>query len=300
MASRPDVQKSERPDLTVEQKRRCILRLQRCIGELENFVPTNVQRRNPPEVLVLETSIEEALVAAFGERTASYTRYSRATNLNHGSYVGVAGLYFHDPARAEAQVQADTRRFLAEGKEESLALLRQAIRALEDEIADQEFDAATAFTPISAPVHPEKVFVVHGHDGTPKVEVARFIEMLRFEAVILHERPNKGRTLITKFREEADGVGYAVVLMTPDDVGKAEKTLDLKSRARQNVVFELGFFVGKLGPERVTALVKGDIEKPSDFDGVVYISLEEDWQKKLGIELQVAGYEIDWNKVMKR
>jgi predicted nucleotide-binding protein len=159
--------------------------------------------------------------------------------------------------------------------------------------ADQ---AATA-----APQDRTKVFVVHGHDGAPKAEVARFIEKLGLEAIILHERPNKGRPLITKFREEAAGVGFAVVLMTPDDLGKAEKAVDLNLRARQNVVFELGFFIGKLGPENVAALVKGDIELPSDFDGVVYISLDkEDWQAKLGGELQAAGYEIDWNKVMRR
>jgi predicted nucleotide-binding protein len=145
-----------------------------------------------------------------------------------------------------------------------------------------------------------KVFVVHGHDGAPKAEVARFIEKLGFEAVILHERPNKGRALITKFREEAAGVGFAVVLMTPDDLGKGKEAPDLKPRARQNVVFELGFFIGKLGPERVAALVKGDIEIPSDFDGVVYIQLDKaDWKTKLGIELQETGYKFDWNTVMR-
>jgi len=76
----------------------------------------------------------------------------------------------------------------------------------------------------------------------------------------------------------------------PDDVGKANDAADLAARARQNVVFELGFFIGKLGPERVAALVKGGIELPSDYDGVVYISLDkEDWQNKLGVELQAAG-----------
>jgi Predicted nucleotide-binding protein containing TIR-like domain len=82
------------------------------------------------------------------------------------------------------------------------------------------------------------------------------------------------------------------------DLGKAEKAVDLNPRARQNVVFELGFFIGKIGPERVAALVKGNIELPSDFDGVVYISLDkEDWKTKLGTELKFAGYTIDWNKV---
>ncbi len=133
------------------------------------------------------------------------------------------------------------------------------------------------------------------------------MEKLGFEAVILHERPNKGRTIITKFREEAADIGFAVVVMTPDDLGKPNDASEAKLRARQNVVFELGFFIGALGPERVAAMVKGDIERPSDFDGVVYISLDKgDWPTKLGEfaepegqELQAAGYEIEWNKVMR-
>jgi predicted nucleotide-binding protein len=148
-----------------------------------------------------------------------------------------------------------------------------------------------------------KVFIVHGHDGEARLSVARFIEKLGFEAVILHERPNKGRTIITKFREEAAGVGFAVVLMTPDDVGGkalAHTTGPVLPRARQNVVFELGFFIGALGSERVAAMVKGEIERPSDFDGVVYISLDDgSWKADLARELEAAGYHVDWNKAMR-
>src|SRR5205823_10915237 len=115
--------------------------------------------------------------------------------------------------------------------------------------------------PMAAATAPEldvsKVFIVHGHDRASKAEVDGFIRKLGFEPIILHERPNKGRALITKFREEAAGAGFAVVLMTPDDLGRAEKAVDLNRRARQNVVFELGFFIGKLGPENVAALVEG-------------------------------------------
>lgn len=108
-----------------------------------------------------------------------------------------------------------------------------------------------------------------------------------------------GRTIIGKFRQETEGVGFAVVLMTPDDVGRAKDASDLNPRARQNVIFELGFFIGKLGPERVAAMVKGNVERPSDFDGVLYISLDQtDWRAKLGKELQKAGFDVDWNKVM--
>jgi predicted nucleotide-binding protein len=89
--------------------------------------------------------------------------------------------------------------------------------------------------------------------------------------------------------------------MTPDDHGAEAGEPAMRPRARQNVVFELGFFIGKLGPEHVSALVKGNIEHPSDFDGIVYIDLDDadGWKQKLGKELEVAGFEIDWNKVMR-
>jgi predicted nucleotide-binding protein len=145
-----------------------------------------------------------------------------------------------------------------------------------------------------------RVFIVHGHDDAPREAVARFLERAGFEAVILHERPNKGRTIITKFREESVGIGFAAVLMTPDDLGKVKEAADLSPRARQNVVFELGFFIGALGPERVAALVTGDIERPSDFNGVVYINFDAAgaWKQKLGVELEAAGFEIEWKKAM--
>jgi predicted nucleotide-binding protein len=159
-------------------------------------------------------------------------------------------LYISARSSGFARVNNDFRRYLTEGKQGALLLLQQAVRGLKEEIEHHE--ALITITPMAAEVAPEpdlsKVFVVHGHDGTPKADVARFIEKLGFEAVILHERPNKGRALITKFREEAAGVGFAVVLMTLDDLGKAEKAVDLNPRARQNVVFELGFFIGKDRP----------------------------------------------------
>jgi predicted nucleotide-binding protein len=152
---------------------------------------------------------------------------------------------------------------------------------------------------IMTTAHPSKVFIVHGRDDGTKQTVARFVEKLGFEAIILHERPNKGRTIISKFREESEGVGFAVVLMTPDDVGKARDASDLNPRARQNVVFELGFFIGTLKLERVAAMVKGSIERPSDFDGVVYISLDQaDWPTQLAKELKAAGYEFDAGKAL--
>src|SRR5262249_5366825 len=134
-----------------------------------------------------------------------------------------------------------------------------------------------------------KVFVVHGRDNDSKNEVARFLSKIGLEEIILHERPNKGRHLLTKFQEESEGAGFAVVLMTPDDLGGLAGEPP-RSRARQNVVFELGFFIGRLGPSNVVALLKSDVEKPSDFDGVAYIPHDTvgAWKTLLARELKAA------------
>lgn len=145
----------------------------------------------------------------------------------------------------------------------------------------------------------KKVFLVHGHDNAAKQEVARFLEKLGFEPIILSERPNQGKTLIEKFETHAD-VGFAVVLMTPDDEGGA-KGAKAQPRARQNVLLELGYFIGRLGRHRVCALKRGDIEFPSDYAGVVYEELDAGgaWKAKVGLELEAAGYSIDWNMAMR-
>ena len=144
------------------------------------------------------------------------------------------------------------------------------------------------------------VFVVHGHDEAAKQELARFIEKLGLKSVILHEQPNAGRTIIEKF-EDYSNVGFAVVLMTPDDVGASKDKKDqAQPRARQNVVFELGFFIGKLGRNRVCALYKEEVEIPSDYIGVLYVPMDGNggWQLKLAKEIKAAGISIDLNKAI--
>lgn len=120
------------------------------------------------------------------------------------------------------------------------------------------------------------------------------------EPVILHEQPNQGRTIITKFREEAGGVAFAVVLMTPDDLGgpASGEPSSYRHRARQNVIFELGFFAGALGLERVCALMLGDIERPSDIDGLLYVSYNGDWKVALLRELNAAKVPLNMNGLL--
>jgi len=144
------------------------------------------------------------------------------------------------------------------------------------------------------------VFVVHGRDQGVKHEVARFLERLGLKPIILHEQPSKGRTIIEKFEDYSD-VAYAVVLLTADDIGKlASEETEPRPRARQNVVFELGFFIGNLGRKRVCTLYQEGLELPSDYKGVVYVPLDPRgaWKLQLGGELKAAGLEVDMDKAV--
>jgi predicted nucleotide-binding protein len=144
-----------------------------------------------------------------------------------------------------------------------------------------------------------KVFVVHGHDEGAREAVARFLEKLEFVPVILHEQSNQGRTIVEKFEAYAD-VDFAVVLLTPDDVG-GPKGGAQQPRARQNVILELGYFIGKLGRQNVCAIKLGDLEIPSDIMGVVWIPFDAHnaWKTALAKELGDAGHAIDSSKVIR-
>lgn len=145
------------------------------------------------------------------------------------------------------------------------------------------------------------VFIIHGHDELTKEKVARFVEKLGVETIILHEKVNKGMTIIEKFEEYSSHAGFAIALFTPDDVGhKLGKEAQKQPRARQNVILELGYFVGKIGRNKVCVLYRGDVELPSDMLGVVYTQLDDSgaWQLNLAKELKEAGYEIDLNQII--
>lgn len=145
-----------------------------------------------------------------------------------------------------------------------------------------------------------RVFIVHGHDGEARESVARFLAQVGLEPVILHEQANRGRTIIEKVETHGD-VGFAVVLLTPDDEGRAHGSEELEPRARQNVLLELGYFLARLGRENVCTFKRGTLEIPSDFAGVVWSAMDNNgaWKQELAKELAATGYEIDWNRVMR-
>ncbi len=164
-------------------------------------------------------------------------------------------------------------------------LLKSSEAELVNQIDEFEFDKS-------------QVFIVHGHDDLAKVETARFIEQLGFKPIILNEQASSGLTIIEKI-ENYSNVGFGVVLYTPCDIGaKKGHETELKHRSRQNVVFEHGYLIGKIGRKNVAALVKGDVETPNDISGVVYISMDKDWKLDLAKELRNSGYPVDMNKVI--
>lgn len=146
----------------------------------------------------------------------------------------------------------------------------------------------------------ERIFVVHGHDEGARESVARFIEQMGFVPIILHEQANRGRTIIEKVEAYAD-VGFAVVLLTPDDEGRSRGMSTWEARARQNVLLELGYFIGRLSRERVFALKRGDVAIPSDFAGVVWQTMDADggWKHALAREWKDAGYAVDMNRLLR-
>ena len=147
----------------------------------------------------------------------------------------------------------------------------------------------------------EKVFIVHGHDDAAKANAARVVECLGFEAIILHEQVSSGRTIIEKIEEYSD-VAFAIVLYTECDLGRAKEQDESENqyRARQNVVFEHGYLISKLGRHNVCALVKGNVETPGDISGIVYIPMDEAgaWKMQLCKNMNYAGLDIDIRKML--
>lgn len=290
MAKRSPQTEPQRAVLTVDQMKSGIRRLQKRIDDLRAFNPQSVQKRWAPEVKTLETAIDETLTAIFGHDTVEHRRYEGAARLDHGPHI-----MNHRPPPSEVQ------QYLYEGKEKALLLLRQAVRGLEEEIAEQEHEAssAPATHTIAPALLPSKVFVVHGHDEAVLHAAARFLEQLKLEAIILREQPDAGRTVIEKFEDCASEVGFAIVLLTPDDLAGPVPAPAPASRARQNVIFELGYFAGKLGRGRVCLLRKGEVEIPSDLHGVIYSDMDaaDGWKLKLVRELKAAGLDFDTTRV---
>lgn len=189
---------------------------------------------------------------------------------------------------------AERRTFLSEQFTPLLDSLEfgQTIQHLSPQTPNQSFTVS----PPKVARNKRKVFIVHGRDNEAKQEVSRFIEKLGLEAIILHEQASSGMTIIEKIEHYSNDADFALVLYTACDHGRGihESKIPPKNRARQNVIFEHGYLMAKLGRENVCSLVKGNIETPNDISGVVYVSLDEfgAWKTEVAKELKACGYAI--------
>lgn len=181
-----------------------------------------------------------------------------------------------------------------DSKLDNLKKLKNKVKLIESSVYE-----AQAIVKTEVQRNMSQVFIVHGHDEEAKTKTARFVEKLGLEAIILHEKASSSRSIIEKIEEYSD-VGFGIVLYTPCDIGgKQVEKPELKSRARQNVVFEHGFLIGKIKRQNVCALVKGDVELPNDISGVVYVQMDnaESWKYTIAKEMKAVGYNIDMNKI---
>ena len=177
-------------------------------------------------------------------------------------------------------------------------LLEGFIGQLQEEIPFDDW--SLRLQPISTLYHRGVYLLFHGHDGELKHASARLVTNLGLEPVILHEQANKGRTIIEKFTDQAQ-VGFAIMLLSADDEGRPRDTSAalLKLRARQNVIFEMGFFFSRLGRERVCVVYESGVELPSDLSGILYVQYDsgKSWMYAVAEAMNAAGYEVDLNAV---
>lgn len=277
-------------NLSTGQIKAAIPKLTRRISELEAVKIERWDKTVQNNLDSLQSKVDETLVDVFGPDTLEYNRYR------------VLAFYF----KVSLNIMSETPPHeWIEGYQEAISeavmKLQTAMEMLQEKLEDSDDVEAGAADPQPTPSIPNRrVFVVHGRDEEAKQTVARFLQQIGLEPIILHEQANKGRTIIEKFEQNAD-VGFAVVLLTPDDVGALRGEEDkLRPRARQNVILELGYFVSALGRSCVFALKKGDLDIPSDYISVVYTQMDEPgaWKMALAREIHSAGITVDFQKVV--
>jgi predicted nucleotide-binding protein len=177
--------------------------------------------------------------------------------------------------------------------------LQTAILYLKNYLADCEGETETERDRTKISLNDKAVFVVHGRDEGIKAQVSNFLLKMKLEPVILHEQANEGQTIIEKFEKHAS-VKAAIVLFTGDDVGKYKDAENYEKRARQNVIFEAGFFMGKLGRKNTIILAETGLAIQSDLAGFIYIPLDENkgWHGAVAKELKAIGFSIDMNDML--
>lgn len=282
-------QKLQPKNLSAEELTQAIKTIERRLSDLASLDISSITDRGDPAASALRLKINTSLAGIFGDDSPEHKTYA------------VSALDTLPLIMGKRHSVGEIRQGYQRGVQRASAKLSSLLDLLKER-KDDNMECAERgenFLP-SVRQKNNKVFVVHGHDEEAKQSVARFLEKIKLEPVILHEVASGGRTIIEKLEGESD-VDFAVVLLTPDDVGSSAKNQDdLRGRARQNVILELGLFIGCLGRENVCALHKGNIELPSDYSGIIYVPMDssDGWKLLLAREMRRAGIDIDMNQAL--
>lgn len=229
-----------------------------------------------PEWIAWETRCRGIIETLFGKGSAQYNAMQTAINTD------VIGW---DRDRFETKINY------------IFGTLNNAIEILEDDVFNElKGESAKAPGLLS-----NKVFVVHGHDELSKTNLEIFLKEIGLDPIVLHRQADEGQTVIEKFEKYSD-VGYAFILLTPDECAYlasqavlSESERDIEFRARPNVIFEFGYFVGKLGRKKVCCLHKGSVSLPSDVSGMIYKAYNssiEEAAYSIIKDLKAAGYKL--------
>jgi predicted nucleotide-binding protein len=295
---------ARRPDPPIEIRRFtpekaewAVKLLEARIADVKAMDPKGV-RHDDERVYDLSRRIRTTILEVFGEHSQEHRDHQYRGISDYGSYSApvVTRGFFDDDRFAEASEDAVDQARFGRGLTSVVGVLEGLIRTV-GERTDAPRPAVAAAARAAAVGR--DVFIVHGRKDGPRDAVARFVERFGLKAIILQEEASGGRTIIEKVEHHSEDVGFAVVLLTAEDRGGLmdgdPKTFKL--RARQNVILELGYFVGKIGRNRVGVLHEDGVEIPSDFHGVVYIRLDSGgaWKLMLAREMSEAGLKIDMN-----
>lgn len=270
-----------------------IKKLQKRISEVEQLDPQALDADDPVGDKV-RRSIRDTVAEIFGENSREAADFINPS-------------FYHGPhtMRGYGDPEPDNTPYYAAGIKKMVVDLNGLIEKLEERREDlsTHTSKAMALAPVAQTSTTREVFIVHGHDDVAKLAVARFLEQMGLEPVILNEQTNLGSSTVIEKFERHSNVPFAIVLLTPDDVGSQKSDREnLNFRARQNVVLELGYFLGKLGRARVCSLYKEGVEIPSDYAGVIYTLLDNHggWKLQLAAELREVWPDIDLNKANRR
>lgn len=167
--------------------------------------------------------------------------------------------------------------------------IRNSIKPI---VLERTVGKATGEEPSRTIKEKQKVFIVHGRDRLPALELKVLIEdKYPIRAILLEKEAHAGKTLPEKLEEYSD-VDYAFITLTPDDLG-ALKGEPLRERGRQNVIFEWGLFQGKIKRKNMCILIKGDIEIPSDLIGIMHYRFRDSVDECfLGIDTELRKAEL--------